>query len=236
MTGADRALIGELRQELRAIADPSRAPRMQAYMKSRMPYLGVPSRGVKEVCREVFGRHTLTSFRDWTSTVRALWREAGAREERYAAIALTGVGAYREHQTPAAVPLYEELVTTGAWWDYVDEVAVRRIGPMLLSHPDSLRPLMLDWSTSPDMWKRRTAIICQVAAKKRTDLELLYACIEPNTGDREFFIRKAIGWALRAHAWTDPAAVAVYVERNAARLSGLSRREALKNIRSQGSV
>jgi 3-methyladenine DNA glycosylase AlkD len=236
MTGADRALIGELRQELRAVADPSRAPRMQAYMKSTMPYLGVPSKGVRDVRKEVFGRHPLGSFRDWTSTVRALWREADHREERYAAIALTGVRAYREHQTPAAMPLYEELVTTGAWWDYVDEVAVRRIGPMLLTHPDLIRPVMLDWSASPDTWKRRTAIICQVAAKERTDLDLLYACIEPNTGDREFFIRKAIGWALRAHAWTDPAAVAVYVERNAARLSGLSRREALKNIPGPGSV
>lgn len=232
MTGADHALIAELRQQLRGVADPSRAPQMQAYMKSTMPYLGVPSRGVQSVCREVFGRHPLGSFRNWTSTVRALWREASHREERYAAIALTGDRSYREHQRPAAVPLYEELITTGAWWDYVDEVAVRRIGPMLLTHPDSIRPLILDWSTSSDMWKRRTAIICQVVTKDRTDRELLYACIEPNMFDREFFIRKAIGWALRAYAWTDPDAVAVYVDLNAERLSGLSRREALKNIAS----
>jgi 3-methyladenine DNA glycosylase AlkD len=203
---------------------------MQAYMKSAMPYLGVPSAGVDAVCREVFGRHRLRSFGDCTSTVRALWREASHREERYAAIALTGARPYREHQTPAAVPLYQELVSTGAWWDFVDEVAVRRIGPMLLTHPDHIRPLMLAWSTSPDMWMRRTAIICQVVAKDRTDLARLYACIEPNAADREFFIRKAIGWALRAYAWTDPAAVAAYVELNAGRLSGLSRREALKNI------
>jgi len=230
MSGADRALIDELRQELRGAADPSRAPRMQAYMKSAMPYLGVDSSGVKAVCRDVFGRHPLGSLRTWISTVRAMWREASHREERYAAIALTGLPYYRQHQTPAAVPLYEELITTGAWWDYVDEVAVRRIGPMLLAHSGVIRPLVLDWSTSPDMWKRRTAIICQVVAKDRTDLELLYACIEPNTGDREFFIRKAIGWALRAYAWTDPAAVATYVELNAGRLSGLSRREALRNV------
>lgn len=230
MTRAGRALIDDLRQGLRRVADPSRAPKMQAYMKSAMPYLGVPSAGVSAVCRDVFGRHSLGSFRDWTSTVRALWREASHREERYAAIALTGARPYRGHQTPGALPLYQELVTTGAWWDYVDEVAVRRIGPMLLTHPDDVRPLMLAWSASPDMWMRRSAIICQVVAKDRTDLELLYACIEPNTGDREFFIRKAIGWALRAYAWTGPAAIVAYVELNGERLSGLSRREALKNV------
>jgi DNA alkylation repair enzyme len=82
MNGANRALIEELRQRLRNVADPTRAPRMQAYMKSTMPYLGVPSSGVKTVCGEVFAHHQLGSFRDWTGTVRALWREARYREER----------------------------------------------------------------------------------------------------------------------------------------------------------
>jgi 3-methyladenine DNA glycosylase AlkD len=86
------------------------------------------------------------------------------------------------------------------------------------------------WSTDASLWKRRVSIICQVSFKKETDLELLYANIEPNLGDRDFFIRKAIGWALRAYAWTDPKEVARYVSEHASRLSGLSRREALKNI------
>ncbi len=129
-----------------------------------------------------------------------------------------------------ALPLYEELITTGAWWDYVDEIAVRRVGPMLLSGTQRVEHLVVAWSTAPDMWKRRSAIICQVGAGERTDVELLYACIEPNLGDREFFIRKAIGWALRAYARSAPSAVSTYVELNAGRLSGLSRREAVKNI------
>jgi 3-methyladenine DNA glycosylase AlkD len=128
------------------------------------------------------------------------------------------------------MPMYEEIITKGAWWDYVDEVAVRRVGPMLLAHGDHIRPLMRQWSTSDDLWKRRTSIICQVVAHGQTDLELLYACIEPNLADRDFFIRKAIGWSLRAYAWTDPDEIAAYVDRNHDRLSGLSRREALKNI------
>jgi 3-methyladenine DNA glycosylase AlkD len=81
-----------------------------------------------------------------------------------------------------------------------------------------------------DIWKRRVSIICQVSLKRDTDLELLYANIEPNLADRSFWIRKAIGWSLRAYAWTNPREIARYVAANESRLSGLSRREALKNI------
>jgi 3-methyladenine DNA glycosylase AlkD len=230
MAGVDRALIADARRGLQARADPARAPAMQAYMKSLMPYLGVRSAGVDAVSKEVFALHPLPSASVWRATVLELWRQATHREERYVAITLSGAPAYRQYQVPAALPVYETIVTEGAWWDYVDEVAVRRVGPMLLTHPDQVRPLMLRWSTSPDMWKRRTSIICQVVAHGRTDLDLLFACIEPNLGDREFFIRKAIGWSLRAYAWTDPQEIAAYVDRNADRLSGLSRREAIKNI------
>jgi 3-methyladenine DNA glycosylase AlkD len=84
------------------------------------------------------------------------------------------------------------------------------------------------WSVDEDMWKRRASIIAQVKRRGDTDFALLADCIEPNRGDREFFIRKAIGWALRAYAWTDPATVVAYCETH--ELSGLSRREALKNV------
>jgi 3-methyladenine DNA glycosylase AlkD len=86
------------------------------------------------------------------------------------------------------------------------------------------------WSTDPNLWKRRVSIICQLGAKRATDLELLYGNIEPNLGDGDFFIRKAIGWALRQYAWTDSREVRRYVRAHEAQLSGLSRREALKNL------
>jgi 3-methyladenine DNA glycosylase AlkD len=89
---------------------------------------------------------------------------------------------------------------------------------------------MKRWATDPHLWKRRAAIICQLKAKKETDLDLLYACIEPNVADKDFFMRKAIGWSLREYAKTDPGEVQRWVEANRARLSGLSVREALKNL------
>jgi 3-methyladenine DNA glycosylase AlkD len=125
--------------------------------------------------------------------------------------------------------MLEELIVTGAWWDYVDELA-HVVGDLLSSHPKEMRPMMRAWSKDPNLWKRRVSIICQISFKQDTDLELLYANIKPNLADRDFFIRKAIGWALRAYAWTDPKEIARYVREHDAELSGLSRREALKNI------
>src|ERR1700716_2031850 len=105
MAGADRELIDDIRVGLRRLADPDKAPRMQAYMKSTMPYLGVQSAGVKSVCREIFARHPLASYGTWRATTLALWREASHREERYCAIALTGARPYREHQEPRVMPM-----------------------------------------------------------------------------------------------------------------------------------
>jgi 3-methyladenine DNA glycosylase AlkD len=127
------------------------------------------------------------------------------------------------------MPMLEEMVVTGAWWDLVDELATV-IGELLRHQPKQVRPLMRRLSTDPDLWKRRISIICQLKFKRDTDLELLYANIEPNLSDRDLFIRKAIGWALRQYAWTDPREVARYVRSNESRLSGLSKREAMKNI------
>jgi 3-methyladenine DNA glycosylase AlkD len=222
--------VRDLHAALERSADPAKAPAMQRYMKSAMPYLGVPTPALRAACREVFARHPLAGFDAWHDTVLALWRGASHREHRYGAIELAGDRRYRDLQTMRALPLYEEMITTGAWWDYVDAIASHRLGDLLRREPARMRRAMLAWSRSPDLWKRRSAILCQLGFKVDTDLELLFAAIEPSLGSREFFLQKAIGWALRQHAWTDPREVARYVEANGARLSALSRREALKNL------
>ena len=238
---ASRALIEAVTPALRAAADPSKAPGMQRYMKSDMPYLGVASTPLRATLREVFPAHEFDSYEAWHDTVLALWREATHREERYAALELAGWRPYREFATRRdSLRLYEELVVTGAWWDYVDGIASKRVGGMLATHPRWTAHRMRQWSRTPDMWKRRTAILCQLGFKEHTDLELLYRCFEPSLEDptfaREFFIRKSIGWALRTLAWTDPDEVVRYVEANADRLSGLTKREALKNVLKSGRI
>jgi 3-methyladenine DNA glycosylase AlkD len=219
----------QLRKEMAAAADPTRASGMQAYMKSTMPYHGLRSAQVDEICKKVFADHPFETCREWTVGILDLWRGARYREERYAAIRLISVKAHRQCRTPALMPVLEEIIVTGAWWDYVDSAA-QVVGELLRSHPKQIRPVMRAWSKDPNLWKRRVSIICQISLKRDTDLTLLYANIQPNLAERDFFIRKAIGWALRAYAWTDPKEVARYVRAHDAELSGLSRREALKNI------
>jgi 3-methyladenine DNA glycosylase AlkD len=225
-----RLLLPKLREALRRAADPQKAPAMQAYMKSVMPYHGVSAPLLRQVCKVTFADEQFASASQWQAHVLDLWRGAGFREERYAALNLAGDKRARPFQSPSAMAMYEELIVTGAWWDYVDDVASHRVGPILRDYPAPLRSKMLSWSKSKDLWKRRTAIICQLGFKSETDLELLYACIEPSLESREFFLQKAIGWALRQYAWTDAMEIRKYVRRNRSRLSALSYREALKNI------
>jgi 3-methyladenine DNA glycosylase AlkD len=224
------ALLHAVRQGLANLADPAAAPGMQAYMKSTMPYLGVPTPPRSKLLRTIFAAHPLASRAAWEAAVRGLWHEANYREERYAAVALTGAKQYSAYQQVNALPLYQQLITEGAWWDYVDELATRRVGPILYANRTEVTPIMRAWSIRPDPWLRRTAILSQLTFKAETDLELLTDVIEANRADKGFFIRKAIGWALRQYARTDPEWVRTYVAANESELSGLSKREALKHL------
>lgn len=220
-----------VRQEFRKIADPVKAPQMEAYMKSAMPYHGINAPLMRTTCKAVFSEVEFANADSWRDEVLGLWRDAEFREERYAAIELSGVRRAADFQTPSAMPMYEEMIVSGAWWDYVDAIASQRVGPVVRKFPGPMKKLMRQWSRSEDIWKRRTSILCQLGAKDATDLKLLYDCIAPSLGEKEFFLRKAIGWALRQYAWTDTAEVIRYVKERGDELSPLSRREALKNTR-----
>jgi 3-methyladenine DNA glycosylase AlkD len=223
-------LARTIRRDLAEAADPVKAPQMQAYMKSAMPYRGVSAPALKRLCRNAFRAYPLDTAAAWSGVVLELWREATFREERYAAVLLTQARAYREFLTFSSVSMLEEMIVTGAWWDVVDTLAGDNLGQILRAEPRRMKPLMRRWARCPDMWKRRSAILCQLKFKRDTDLQLLFDCIEPNLPHKDFFIRKAIGWALRQYAWTDPKEVRRYVKANKDRISPLSVREALKNI------
>jgi len=202
---------------------------MQAYMKSSMPYRGVSAPALRQLCRNAFKAHPVDSADEWQRVVLELWRNARFREERYAAVLLTQARVYRPFQTFSSLSMLEEMIVTGAWWDFVDTLAGYNLGDLLRAEPRRMKPLMRRWAHDADIWKRRSAILCQLKFKHDTDLELLYDCIEPNLPHKDFFIRKAIGWALRQYAWTDPKEVRRFVKANTDRLSPLSVREALKN-------
>ena len=237
MTDADAGLVAALRTALAEGADPVRATGQQRYMKSAMPYLGLPMPQVRRVVTTVIAAHPLPDRPTWLATVRALWDEATHREQRYAAIGVLRHRRYRTWLIPddELLGLLRHLVTSGAWWDLVDELS-HVAGDLLASDRPAMTAILRGWSREPDLWLRRTSIIAQLGAREATDLDLLSYAIEGSIDDPDFFARKAIGWALREYSKTDAAWVRGYLAARASRLSPLSRREALKWLAARGSA
>ena len=124
----------------------------------------------------------------------------------------------------------DSLICEGAWWDIVDEVATRRLGPLLLKEREALTPMFETWATDPNRWRRRASVLVQLKHKGETDLQLLTHAIVANLDAPDFFLRKAIGWALRELSKTNPRWVKEFIATHQERLSPLSRREAQKYL------
>ena len=226
-TAADQDLIAAVRSALRELANPERAAGAQAYMKSTIPSLGIRVPDVRRIAARAAADFPPASAGQLRATVLELWRTSAFREERYAAIDLTGVRLVAKDLE--MLPVYGEIIRSGAWWDFVDGVS-GRICALLQAHPVAVSGTLREWSRDPDLWLRRAAITSQLSAKGATDTALLADVIEPNLADREFFIRKAIGWALREYAKTDPVWVEAFVVRHGDAMSPLSSREALRRV------
>lgn len=244
-----RQLRGALVAALARAGDPTRAAAQKAYMKSTMDCHGVAMAEVKKIAKEVAKKHPPKTTEQWQEACLYVWHAAEKREERYFCEEWTGLAIARAWQVPALMPMYEDMIVSGAWWDLVDWLAAHRVGTLLLKYRAVLAPVLRAWSTDDNIWKRRTAILSQIRHKADTDFAFLQAVIEPSlevaeggrarpggsdlrqrTAMDDFFLRKAIGWALREYGAVDGDAVRAWVKENEARLSGLSRREALKHL------
>jgi len=222
-----RALLEVVRLGLIAAADPAKAGPMAAYMKTDMPFYGVQKAGRTPIMRRLKREFSPQDRAEYGEAVFALWR-LPHREEKY--LALSYARAFDEFIVFGSMPLYEQMVTEGAWWDLVDEVASWLVGRVLLKERNRTEPVVRSWIPSGDMWLKRTSIICQLKHKADTDTSLLADACTANLPDGEFFIRKAIGWALREYAKTDPDWVRGFVADHRAEMSGLSCREATKHL------
>ena len=222
-----RSLVEFVQAELLARADPARAKPMAAYMKTEMPFYGVPKPERTPIAREIKQRFAPANAGQYRQNVLSLW-SLPHREEKYLAIGYA-------RQFPAFVEfaqidLYERLIIEGAWWDLVDEVASPIVSRVLLNHRQLMRSVLERWIESPVMWLRRAAIICHNGHKQATDWAQLSDFCLRRAGETEFFIRKAIGWALREYARTDTEAVRNFLRLHGHELSGLSYREAAKHL------
>lgn len=226
----DHAQIrSDLLDQLSELANPEYAQAMQAYMKSEMPFWGVKKPLLKQTLRSVLADYPKLDWVDARDTAGVLWEEAQHREELHLALALTGFQRHRKHLDIGQLPFFEAWITQASWWDLVDDIAINRLGPMFGPSAAAMSNTMRAWSQDAHLWKRRSAIIAQLKRKADCDLQLLTDCIEPNIHRTEFWLRKAIGWALREQGRSHPEWVVGFVERHP-ELSGLSRREAMKHL------
>ena len=218
---------GYVQSALTEQANPEKAAGMQAYMKTEMPFYGVQKPGRVPILKEVVKNFVPSTRADYERLVLALWR-LPHREEKYIA---QGVAVkHRRFMVPASLPLYRRFVVEGAWWDFVDEASTHMIRELVLDYPAKVWQKIDPWISHDNMWLRRSSIICQVGAKERTDADRLFSFCGQRAFEKEFFIRKAIGWALREYAKTDGNAVAEFVTEHRDDLSGLTYREATKHI------
>lgn len=227
MAGMELTPAEFVTRELSAVADPVVAPQMQAYMKSEMPFWGVKKPGRVPIAKALTREFPPADAADYRRTVRQIW-DLPRREDRYLAIAYAR--AFTEFQTPEMLDLYAELVRDGAWWDFVDEIAINLVGMVWLRHRPETQKEMDLWIRDENLWIRRCAIIGQLKHKEEIDTRRLYRYCREQASDTDFFIRKAIGWALRQQARIDPDGVRSFLAEMGDELSGLSRREAAKHL------
>ena len=228
------ALARLLRASFAAHADAARAPAMQAYMKSAMPYHGIATPLRRQLTAAAVRAHPLPDTATLADAMRTLWRGARHREERYAALELARTGALARLFHLSLLPVYEEMIVSGAWWDYCDDISGTALARLLREEPRTMKPLLRRWARGGDMWLRRAALLCQRRSKQGFDAVLFYDCILPSIGNGrfagEFFIRKGIGWALRERSYDAPDEVKAFLREYGAQLSPLTRREAMKVI------
>jgi len=212
------------RQLLEPHRDAALAANMARYMKGRFPFLGLPRPVYQPLLRPLMLSLRAEVNEDLLlDTARQLWK---LPEREYQYVAGDLLDRYSKVLTPASLPVLQELIETKSWWDSVDQLTGRVVGPLVRAHPE-LRRAMDRWSRHGNFWVRRAAILHQLAYREQTDTKRLFGYCARNAEDPEFFVRKAIGWALRQYAKHDAAAVREFVHAHP-ELSPLSRREALK--------
>ena len=225
-------LVSFVQQRFRELADPAKAAPMAAYMRTTQPFYGVQRAGLDLLAREVLSRFPAADGAAYERNVLALWR-LPHREEQYLAIRYAR---QRKFTGPRSLPLYERIVREGAWWDLVDETASHLVGEALRIARAEVEPILDRWIEDSDLWIRRTAVIAQLRLGRETNKGQLFRYSLRLAGEREFFLRKAIGWALREYSKTDPDPVIAFLEANRAQLAPLTLREATKHLIRQGTL
>lgn len=204
--------------------DENAAP-MAAYMKNLFPYLGIKTPEHRALSKDFIKQKKKDKVIDWA----LIWKCYELPEREFQYLGLAYLGAVQHLLTPNDVGNLEKLITTKAWWDTVDTIDIY-VGDLCYRYPALKETVLPNWIASDNIWLKRISINFQLKYKEKTDTEFLARAILSNIGTKEFFVNKAIGWALREYSKTNKQWVRQFVEENRGKLSTISLREAVKYL------
>ncbi|SEN44996.1 3-methyladenine DNA glycosylase AlkD [Mesobacillus persicus] len=220
-----KELVGEIRERFAEKANKENAEQMSKYLKNHFTFFGIKTPLRREIVKGYFHETELLKKPFSEEFVLSLWAEP---EREFQMVAADYIVHNLKNLKKQHIDLMEQLITTKTWWDSVDTLASKPVGKIVADHPELITERLDRWAVSENMWLRRTSIIFQLKYKAETDENLLYRYIKINADSKEFFIQKAIGWALREYSKTNPESVRNFIETN--KLAPLSVREGGKHL------
>lgn len=223
--------IRPLKEIFEANANPENAGPMKRYMRDQFEYYGIKTPERRDLTKEFLKESGLPPAELVQPVIKELW-ELPQREYQYCAVGMLEKVMKSQTSLPTTlqemIEFFEYLITTKSWWDTVDSIAIRVVGMFFSKYPEFIKPCTEKWIQSGNIWLQRTAILFQLEYKDKTDETLLFNTIRQLTHSNEFFIQKAIGWALREYSKTFPQRVSEFVQQT--HMAPLSKREALKVV------
>jgi 3-methyladenine DNA glycosylase AlkD len=219
-------MLSSLERAFTASKNPAIATQQAAYLKEKFNFFGLTKPVRAEIQKKIFKEHAIKNSVELQKSIEALWHKQ-EREFHYAAIDLAI--RYKKLWTPDFLPLFDTMIRTHSWWDSVDAIAANMVGLVVKNNPNLLTT-MDAWIGDDYLWTRRTALLFQLRWKEATDEQRLYAYCKKTFHEKDFFIRKAIGWALREYSKTNPASVKIFIDTNKNLMSNLSIREGSKYL------
>jgi len=203
-----------------------RAQSMEAYMRNQFNFYGVPAPQRKAIAAMLIDRFTWNDPEDFIRFFDLCWQQK-QREFKYLALDLSR--RFIKRLDKASVPFFEKKIGQDSWWDTVDGIAPQIIGALLKDSKSLQKEYGCKWIESENFWYQRSAIILQLFYKEKTQFDLMAHCILRRADSKEFFVQKAVGWALRQFAKSEPEVVYQFLQAN--KIAPLSIREAIKSLK-----
>lgn len=216
----------ELRELLLKHRNETDARQMEKYMRDQFEYIGLRAPAMKSLFKEYIANYGLPRKEELQKVILELWAYP-ERELQMAALSI--LTRLNKQFRKEDIELLEKIIQKKSWWDTIDHIAKHLVGPYFQQYPEMKRPTLEKWLKSEHLWLVRSCILFQLGYKEDTDKELLVEMIERSKHIKDFFIEKAIGWALREYAKINPDFVIEYVENH--ELPKLSVREAMKHLK-----